>query len=271
MIDDGAFRHDSSARVSRLVPDGQKVITVHSEACASEALAIMLERSFSQLPVVVGEEVIGTFTHQSFTSRFHSDAHIDSRTFPVSEFLRKPPLRFFRMTDHYGEILSSLFEHGAVLVGERENLQGIVSTADALQFLSDASRPYMLIRECELSIRRLIRTVFTEEHDLKAYCSQALRKLHESGETHIPDSLELMTLGELKILVEFSFSRADVPLVGAFGSKDLIRMHISSLAKIRNKIMHFRSEVTHTESAELESCREWLENRTKLALRRTLS
>ena len=48
---------------SRLVPDAQEVVSVPPDTPVFDALALMKEHDFSQLPVLVEGEVIGVFSY----------------------------------------------------------------------------------------------------------------------------------------------------------------------------------------------------------------
>jgi len=53
-------------RLNSVLPDNQRMVTVPPETKTSEALQVMRQHGFSQLPVIVGDEVLGLFSYRSF-------------------------------------------------------------------------------------------------------------------------------------------------------------------------------------------------------------
>ena len=58
--------------VNALVPDEQNVTVVRPDTPVREALDLMRENGFSQLPVMEGDRVIGVFSYRSFANRINS-------------------------------------------------------------------------------------------------------------------------------------------------------------------------------------------------------
>ena len=54
-------------RINSILPDTQLLVTVQGETLASAALELLRQHGFSQLPVLVGAEVIGMFSYRSFS------------------------------------------------------------------------------------------------------------------------------------------------------------------------------------------------------------
>ena len=56
-------------RLGKILPDDQRLETIPPEMLASEALKILHENGFSQLPVCVGGHVLGLFSYRSFAKK----------------------------------------------------------------------------------------------------------------------------------------------------------------------------------------------------------
>ena len=52
--------------VKQVLPEPQELVTFSPEKTISEALAFMLKHNFSQVPVITGNKVLGTFSYRSF-------------------------------------------------------------------------------------------------------------------------------------------------------------------------------------------------------------
>ncbi|HAH46806.1 MAG TPA: hypothetical protein DCM07_18530, partial [Planctomycetaceae bacterium] len=48
-------------RVNSVIPDSQKLVTVEPEMLITDALDLLEQHGYSQVPVVVGQEVLGLF------------------------------------------------------------------------------------------------------------------------------------------------------------------------------------------------------------------
>jgi len=119
-------------RLNRVLPDSQQVLTMPGEMLASQTLELMREHGYSQVPVVVGTEVLGLFSHRSFseavlaTSTSKGNAKIALGDFTVEKCLEKA--EFARVTDEFKSWFDTLDERNAVLVGEAHRLQGWAAT-----------------------------------------------------------------------------------------------------------------------------------------------
>ena len=60
-------------RVNSVIPDEQKLVTVKPEMAAADALELLEKHGFSQVPVVVGQEVLGLFSYRDFSRRVIED------------------------------------------------------------------------------------------------------------------------------------------------------------------------------------------------------
>jgi predicted transcriptional regulator len=134
-------------RLNRVLPENQQVLTVPGEMLASEALRLLRQRHFSQVPVVVAGEVLGLFSHRSFSdailSATASKGGIALENLTVEECLEKA--EFARVTDEFESWFNSLDAHNAVLVGEAHRLQGIVTPMDVLRYLYKVASPFVLV------------------------------------------------------------------------------------------------------------------------------
>ena len=153
-------------RLNSVLPDNQRVVTVPPETTASDAIQLMQEHGFSQLPVVVKDEVLGLFSYRSFA---HAVLELVSeagncRTMPsdltVAECIEKA--EFARVTDEFSQWFDALDVRDAVLVGGPNRLLGIVSAMDLLRYLYGVASPFVMVAEIELAIRAIIRHVIDE-------------------------------------------------------------------------------------------------------------
>jgi predicted transcriptional regulator len=132
--------------VSRVLPDNQEIITFPPTKRVGEALEMMRKGNFSQVPIVVGNEVLGVFSYRSFSKKvmkLPEKERIDLPSLPVEEFIED--LRFVQITDDLATLLDELEIKDAVLIGLQNRLQGIVTTIDALRYFYRVANPYVLV------------------------------------------------------------------------------------------------------------------------------
>ncbi len=246
--------------LKQVLPEEQELVSIPAETAVRDALAIMSKNNFSQLPVVEGNEVLGVFSFRSFAEGMRKlPSESDPLSLLVEDFVED--LKFATINDELASLLDEFDLKDAVLLGTQDQLQGVVTTADALKYFYRVASPYVLIREIELAIRELIR-VSVDEQGLTACINQTLRKHYEERGQPVPTSVEAMTFNDYVMLLRFkgtwqSFRRA-------FGGTPVtIYAKLSSLPKLRNDVFHFRRELTAEEYETLRETRDWLLKRIR--------
>lgn len=251
-------------RINRLLPDDQEVLTVPGEMLASEALQIMRQHDYSQLPVAVGAEVLGLFSYRSFSEAVIADgacrgnAKIDLGDLTVEECIEKA--EFARVTDEFNYWFHTLDKRDAVLVGEANRLQGILTSMDVLRYLYRLARPFVLIAEIELSLRALIRHAVSEE--MLAECAQTSLTTCYKPE-RLPKSLEEMTFHDyIQIVCDGRHWRLFEPIFK--GNRTRTRAKFETMNEIRNSVFHLR-EITVENYETLAASRDWMLMRSRAA------
>ena len=110
-------------RLNSVLPQDQQIVAVAPELPVVEALKKMEEHHFSQLPVVVGREVLGLFSYRSFANSViaHSQTATKNQKVNPLELLVEDCLEkatFARVTDEFVDWFEYIDLHSAVLVGE---------------------------------------------------------------------------------------------------------------------------------------------------------
>jgi CBS domain-containing protein len=244
--------------IKRVVPEQQMIISIPPDSAASEALSIMSEHNFSQLPVVAGQEVLGVFSYRSFAQKLATlPAKLrqeDALALPVHLFLDK--LAYVRVTDELAALFDEFDLKDAVLVGSEEQLLAVVTSVDALKYFYSVASPYYLLRETELAVRELIRQSLSPE-ELSQCVLQSLKKHYDEQSRPTPAALEDLTLADYVMLLRFRGTWARFE--AAFGKKqDFASARLYDLPRIRNDIFHFRRELTAGEYDSLRQSRDWL-------------
>ncbi|MEV0714042.1 CBS domain-containing protein [Asanoa sp. NPDC050611] len=244
-------------RFGQLVPLDQEVMTLPIDAPARDALALMQQEGFDQLPVTRDSVVVGVFSYRSFAQGIGVvRAQDDPLGYPVSEFLED--LRFVRRTSEVAEAISALNDSGAVLVGDEDNLLAVVTSTDLSTFLWNLSEQFIALRDIELAVRHLVRSACPDDGQLQRY----LAAVSATGTPAA--SLDELTYGELVSLINHRerFGRVFARTFGL--SREIAFSTLDPVREVRNKVFHFRGEVTAADMDAVVTARLWLRRKVRM-------
>jgi CBS domain-containing protein len=250
--------------VKRLVPERQELVTIAPDRPVSEAFRVMANYNFSQLPVTLGDEVLGLFSYRSFARTLSAvltqTRNSDPLTLPVDLFMEVPT--YANPRDEITDFFAALDTQGAVLVGSADTVHAVITSSDALRYFHTAASPYYLVGEIELAIRELIATSMSTEQLLECI-ERCLKQHYETNlKLPLPTSLEALTLNDLVMLLRYraTWSRFE----GAFGNnQNYAAAKLSQLPTLRNDVFHFKRELTDEDRETLRQARDWLLTRVK--------
>jgi len=254
-------------RVNSVIPDAQKLVTVEPEMFVTDALDLLEQHGFSQVPVVVGQEVLGLFSYQTFSRSVISlgraapkNRKLDPLELTVEECMDSKP-KFAHVTDEFVEWFDVIDRSDSVLVGAPDRLQGIVTAMDILRYLYRVASPFVLIGEVELALRALMQMAV--DGDTLAACAHECLKDKYDAE-RMPTELHAMTFNDY-IQIVGDGRRWDhfQPFFG--GNRVRTRAKLEQLRDVRNVIFHFRREITVEEYETLAANREWMLRKARTA------
>jgi predicted transcriptional regulator len=262
MRNEKSIRHEFY-RISRVIPEGQDMVTVESGTSVGTAMEALEKRGRAQLLVTVGARVIGIFSYRSLALGLkHVKRNADLFGADVDDFLEDPT--FARETDDIGSTLDTLAECGAVLIGDRDRVVGIVTPQDISLFLWKETRPFVLVQDVEMATRSLATTACPDPGTLGSLILRGLPQEKQEALGQNP-SVDSLTLGQL-LLVVFNGENFGKYFRLSFGRNiDLVRSRLDPVREIRNKVVHFRSEVSAEEYDALETARAYLNRRIENA------
>lgn len=288
--------------IGNLIQDQPALITVSPNATLQEAVALMIEHDFSQLPIVEDGKLYGSpanFVTSSSIARalrvFGTplkdlrvrDATVPARTVSADEDL------FSRMDD--------LLDAYAVLVLNPDGTPaGIVTNYDTTQYFRRRAEDMLLVEDIETTLKDHVRVAFGgDEADpngplqtainalgsfvdsIRDDCLKAFRRFCGTraitvAETDIFEVVEKpfavtmnergfddLTLNEYIQLARKSEAWAVLgPHLGV-SDRAFLEM-LEGVRKTRNKLMHFRPDVTPVERDYLRFCAEWFKNHPPL-------
>jgi len=249
-------------RISSLVPPGQTVFCAQRDWTVGQALQVMKQHSYTQLPVVSGNYVMGVFSYRSLASRLMAWKQVPGNLtgLPVEEFTEQ--LSYVQPTSNWEASLDALDRQDALLVGNQDSLLGILTTVDVLRYLHHLAKPFVILAEIEVSLRRLMAACVPDD-ELATCAMNALAGVY--GERPLPSSLEEMTFSEYRqIICDRENWERFAPAFGAseFQRSETFR-HLEEVREVRNTVFHFRQSIEPDVVSRLERHRDWLERKVR--------
>ncbi|MDC0133867.1 hypothetical protein N8137_03865 [Porticoccaceae bacterium] len=253
-------------RINRVIPENQDLVCVQPTMLAGQAIKIMCEMGFSQLPVLQGTKVLGVFSFRSFSkvsARLTSDEMRQGGVVPgelrVDEFLES--WEFVSTGDEWRPVIERLDRSDGLLVGSKDKLLGVLSPMDLLRYLDNIASPYVMISEIEMSLRALIRTVINEDM-FPVIANRTLAGAYNSPSQEIPHTLEQMTFENYRSILS---SRENWEFFENIlgDNRKYISARLSLVISIRNDLFHLKRELTVSDHETISNFRDWLLNKTE--------
>jgi predicted transcriptional regulator len=254
-------------RINRIIPQDQVLLTVTPKCNVREAIALMHEHGYSQLPVVDKGEVLGVFSFRSFAkqaARATLDDWNKEKCAPgdlaVDEFLEE--FEFARVTDEMSRVFDAMDRDNGVLIGTPERLIAVLTPMDFLRYLYQVASPFVMVSEIELALRALIHFALTDEQITTA-AQKCLSGVYGNAD-QIPTTLEEMTFDNYQSLISFGDNwKHFEPILG--GTRTRASGKLKEIGAIRNDLFHFKREIRMPDHEMLSAHRNWLLNKIKQA------
>ncbi|MGA9397385.1 MAG: DUF4268 domain-containing protein [Anaerolineaceae bacterium] len=234
--------------------------TVMMNTTVREALAIMRNYDYSQLPIVDEQGYIkGMISEQSIINTyFDMNGSMNLLDLKV-DHCQQEALTISLKKDLFDAIklLESAF---AVVVEDNNKPVGIVTNFDTAYYFRDLSEDLIVVEKIESELREYIRYAFPENS-----VEIALRNAFKNNprfQDSLGKSVDDLTLSEYMqvILADENWSKFE----GAFEPKNMFRSYMENVRKIRNQLAHFRGKLDQNQKKTLLSAKTWIDNRPSL-------
>jgi CBS domain-containing protein len=224
-IVDGISGEDPTFRIGSLPAANKALIVISNDAPLTKAITLMLQYDFSQLPVMQGERnVKGVITWKSIGLKLA----MGQKCVSVGDC--REEIRIIDSNRTLFEAIPTIVEFGYTLVRNQQDrrITGIITASDlSLQFQA-LSEPFLLLREIELHIRRILGKKVTEsDFQILEAAGVSNRKVSQ---------IEELTLGQYIRL----FQHPDVwtKLALSIDAAEFVQL-LDQVREIRNEVMHF--------------------------------
>jgi CBS domain-containing protein len=248
--------------VQSLIPEAQRLTPAPPDMKVADAIQLMQKHNYSQLPVVAGDAVLGVFSFRSLAMHLLKMGQIKEHfgDLPVDEFVER--LHFVQPSDNWESTLAYLDRDDAVLVGHRDQLEGILTSMDVLNYLQNIASPFVVLAEIELSLRRIIRACVSDD-ELQTCMQNSLAKKYSLDE--MPATFSEMTLNDYVQII--GDGRNWPKFSVAFGQGEWQRKttaeRLKEVRDLRNDVFHFKRQLTPDDYDKLAAHREWLQMKTR--------
>jgi len=252
-------------RINRIIPQNQVLLTVPPSCRARDAVALMQQHGYSQVPVVDNGEVLGVFSFRSFAGHA-AGATLDEWSrqkcapgdLRVDDCLEQ--FQFARVTEEMISVFDAMDRDNGVLIGTPERLVGVLTPMDFLRYLYQVASPFVMVSEIELALRALIRSAMSQE-DILAAAKRCLSSVY-GGEDRVPTLLEDMSFDNYQSLISHGENWTHFePVLGSTRTRASAKL--KEINAIRNDLFHFRREITLKDHQTLADHRNWLLNKIK--------
>jgi len=254
-------------RINRIIPVDQIVLQVSPNCRVRDAVALMKQHGYSQVPVVENGEVLGVFSFRAFAweaANTTYDDWVKQKCAPgdltVDEFLEQ--FEFARVTEEMSRVFDAMDRDNGVLIGTPERLIGVLTPMDFLRYLYQVASPFVMVSEIELALRALLRISLTDEQ-IVAAAQRCLASAY-GGTDKVPVTLEEMTFDNYQSLISHGeYWTYFEPIFG--GTRTRTSAKLKEIGSVRNDIFHFKREITMRDHETLASHRNWLLSKVKQA------
>ncbi|WP_436932430.1 CBS domain-containing protein [Halosimplex halobium] len=221
-------------------------VTVDLDDSIQDALEIMLENDFDQLPVMNDNRVEGTVTYTSIAKFVKSmdDPQVEETTVKIA---LNTNAEFVDLDHDIFELFETLAEDDYVLLGDRDNLEGILTRYDVFYFLEHQVQPFLKIGEIENALRHLFRESF-DDLDQRIEETFADRAEHDDG-YEPPEKLEDFSFDEYRM---FMMQNRDQLPRRISQEREMVEDLLEDTRDIRNALLHFRAEADEVDRDELD-------------------
>ncbi len=224
-IVDGISGEDPTFRIGSLPAANKALIAISNDAPLTKAITLMLQYDFSQLPVMQGvRDVKGVITWKSIGLRLAMGQKCTS----VGDC--REEIRIIDSNRTLFEAIPTIVEFGYTLVRNQQDrrITGIITASDlSLQFQA-LSEPFLLLREIELHIRRILGKKVTEsDFQILEAAGPSNRKVSQIEELTLGQYIRLFQHPDVWTKLELSVDAAEFVQL------------LDQVREIRNEVMHF--------------------------------
>lgn len=246
--------------IKRLIDGQGKPLCITKKSLVREALTLMVENDYSQLPVVDENGLlVGLISENSIVKSYYQigtaisllDITIDHCMSEVKEL--SPDADIF-------EALNLLDDFYAIVVVNNKEPVGILTNYDTTKFFQDLTEGLIIIEDIEVTLRQYIEKVFSNKERMNAALFRAFKENKKNPTLPAREYNELNFSEHIQLIItennweKFSFY---------LGPKEIFNTYMEKVGIIRNQLAHFRGKLEPIQLSTLVQVKHWLATRSK--------
>lgn len=248
--------------VSQLLQERDELVCINRARSVKDALAIMLENDYSQLPVIDDQQrLCGIVSDQSITSMYYQIIDAVSLLDLAVDHCQSPAATIAADSDVLEALERLETEYALVVVDNQRCPQGILTHYDLTRFFRDLSEGLILVEDIEVTLRQYIEAAFTTESAMQAALMRAFRP-DKRDPTKPARQYDELSFGEHIQLIVTEDNWANFEFV--LGPKPLFSQLMDHVGHARNQLAHFRGRLDPVQHNALSRARDWLGGRPRL-------
>ena len=249
--------------VKQLIEGRGLPVSVQKDDPVAEAMNLMVEHDYSQLPVIDAEGIpLGMITYESILKAMRyfglglDDLH-------VRDVMTR--VQHYNLDDDLFDLLDRLKNINAVLiVDSSDKLVGIVTSYDSTEYFRNRAENLMRVEDIETSIKDFIRAAYTNEQDEvdEVQLEEIVQKIinPEKAPNVKPRKFGDLTLSEYISLLIYDTTWNFIEPILRKPKKNVNNL-LNGVREIRNDLAHFRGDITAKQRGLLIYCADWLTSR----------
>ena len=274
-----------------LLSSDQQIRTVQFHESVNQAINLMCQHRYGQLPVVDGQE---NFQGQVITFESILQAVQSFRTGPETLLVRDAAqrVRGYKADADLLETLDDIHRDSFAIIVEDSKLRGIVTTADAAAFFREYAEDLMLIEGIESRIGDAIQSLYAGDGKelelaiaavtdrtaeirkrlpsaIKAYLAATTGSASEIDSNALSEAVKKLGLPTtvakfeslgFNDLVQVLLRHGQAPKLRQSQDSSELRKLLDQVRDARNRLAHFRKELTPEERRTIKVAAKWLED-----------
>lgn len=253
--------------VSTLIKAQRELVCVKTGDIVSDALKLMIDHDYSQLPVVDANGALtGIVSEQSIARTFYHLNHKRSAQQPIIDILSiqvdhclDTPATVEPESDLF-EALASLRDRYSVIVTQNNKPVGILTDYDTTAFFRSLTEGLLYVQDVEEMLRQSITQTLAQPHTLAPAIIAAVGK-DDNDSSKPKKAFTELNFGETIRIVTHPQNWANFQPM--FGQLEIFDRLMNQVRVIRNQIAHFRGNTDPSQIDVLKRASHWLERRIR--------
>jgi CBS domain-containing protein len=225
--------------------------TVDSMTPIRDVFGIMLDKNYSQMPVLEKGKCLGAVTLLSVLRKLKSEGDRKSLNerfmdYPAKAFIDENFPKFVSPDEDILGSVDWMARSDFVIVGSPSKLLAMFTNYDMVHFFNRKTEAFLLLREIETILRYLVSRKF-QDKELK----KALELVKAEDNSKI-ESIDELTLNALRQFILSNWGE----LEELFLDRERANTQLEKICRLRNQVLHFRSHVMASNLCQLKMFRD---------------